>query len=41
LAYLQDIVGRDAWLFDDRKGAAGLLIESFAGSISALMQVRP
>jgi hypothetical protein len=41
LAYLQDIVGREAWLFEDHQGTAIRLIESFAGSISALTQVRP
>jgi hypothetical protein len=41
LAYLQDIAGREAWMFEDRKGTAIRLIESIAASIPALMQVRP
>jgi hypothetical protein len=41
LAYLQDIAEHNAWLFDNRQGATGLLIESFAASIAAFMQVRP
>jgi hypothetical protein len=37
LAYLQDIAERDAWIFDDRKGSAGRLIESFATSLANIL----
>jgi hypothetical protein len=36
LAYLQDIAEREAWMFNDRKGSAIRLIESFAVSISTV-----
>jgi hypothetical protein len=40
LAYLQDIAERDAWMFDDRKGCATRLIESFAASIANVLAVQ-
>ncbi len=40
LAYLQDIAERDAWMFDDRKGSAGRLIENFATSLANVLAVQ-
>jgi hypothetical protein len=37
LAYLQDIAEREAWMFDDRKGSAAHLIESFVASIANII----
>jgi hypothetical protein len=39
LAYLQDIAKRDAWMFNDRRGSAILLIESLAASIANISAV--
>jgi len=39
LAYLQDIAEREAWMFDDRRGSAIRLIESFAASIANVSAV--
>jgi hypothetical protein len=40
LAYLQDIAERDEWMFNDRDGCAGRLIEGFAASIANVMAVQ-
>ena len=39
LAYLQDIAEREARMFDDRRGSAIRLIESFAASIANVSAV--
>jgi hypothetical protein len=39
LAYLQDIAKRDAWMFNDRRGSAILLMESLAASIANISAV--
>jgi hypothetical protein len=40
LAYLQELAEREAWMFNGREGTAIRLIEGFAASIAALVQVQ-
>jgi hypothetical protein len=40
VAYLREIAESEAWMLDEREGTAVRLIESFATSIAAIVQVQ-